>query len=185
MNTLHWTRYARRFLAERILRLRETLEKLAYRIRDSIAATIGDAVAGILRALLDEHSPETVPRHDSRYDPWSDPRDSYWEEDIEEFDRDEERSAPPADAEATPHRSRWTAALTAAVEAIFWWLRRPPGPFPMATALGLGAVSGVIAYLGAPAVSMVVALAGSALSLVSLVDHTANEAEALAQAVKP
>ena len=47
MNTLRWTGYARRFLAERILRLRDTLEKLAYRIRDGIAATVGDAVAGI------------------------------------------------------------------------------------------------------------------------------------------
>jgi hypothetical protein len=184
MKTFNWLSQARRFLTDRILRLRETLEKLAYRLRDGIAATVGDAVAGIIRALLDETDRASVPGQNHRYDDWDEHEELPWDDNLEEYPGQEPRMSPAPEQTPSSRRPRWPQAIAFALQASTWLMPRSTQS-PVATTLGIAALSGVVAYAGAPAISILVALAGSAISLVSLVDHAATEAEALAEAVNP
>src|SRR5262249_34426582 len=161
------------------------LDDLARRFRDGIATTLGEAVSGVCHALLE--APGRPYRPPRRYWPersWD--REGYWPDRYEEPYEDEEQEYPTA-AEppdpAPPPQARWLQAVALALQAACWWLHRPPCRYPLATGLGVATLTGLAAYAGAPLVAGVLALAGTALGVVALLDRACAEANALAETV--
>jgi hypothetical protein len=185
-----WTRPARRLIASQFLRLRESVGQLARGLRDRIASAAGEAIAVLIRVLLDRPEgpfPSAPPRRSPGGEPsWNEDldRDPEWDEPVNPFEYEAPPPAPPAQCPA-PAPARWRQALTVGVETILWWLRRQPGRFPGLTALVITLGTGAAAYAGAPLVAALVALAGSAMSLVTLADQVAADAAKLAKAVNP
>jgi hypothetical protein len=61
-------------------------------------------------------------------------------------------------------------ALAVGCRAAVWWLDRHPGPFSLATAVGVGVVAGVAALVSGPTLAGASGVAASALALLALVD---------------
>ena len=86
--------------------------------------------------------------------------------------------------EQAPEPTRLRRALAEGLQAASWWLRRG-GRFPVLTALSAGLVVVLASYTGGPLAGAGVALAGSALGLVSLAHAVHSGAGALSAFAGP
>ena len=170
-------RSVRRYLADRLDLLQQTIDHLGTRLREGIASAIGQTVADAaqvaVRSFLAGLQPSPIlPPKDRRYDsyePYSQEPSYYdgWEH--PEYDPALDLEEPPP----VPNRpSRWKVAITAAVQVLAYWLRQPPGGRTVLTAIGVAAVTGAAALLGGPVGATGAAVLGTALSLVSMTDGT-------------
>src|SRR5262245_36693743 len=171
-----------RWLAKHLHRLRRTLEGLYDRLREAIAVAVAraaeDAVREGVHALLMDTPPlcpSDYPRSNFTPSGWRDTDDEYeelrrWEEKLDQEQEPMGRSEPSAQvpsSEEAAGPTRLRRALAEGLQAASWWLRRG-GRFPVLTALGAGLVVLWASYFGGPLAGAGVALAGSALGLLSL-----------------
>src|SRR5262249_36725146 len=172
-----------RWLANRLNRLRRTLEGLYDRLREAIAVAVARAAAAArrgggppARAGPPPPRPPHPPRRNFAPSPgWRDTDDEYdelrrWEENLDDDQEPEGRGEARSDAaakEPAPEPTRLRRALAEGLQAAGWWLRRG-GRFPVLTALGAGLAVLWASYFGGPLAGARVRLAGSALGLLSL-----------------
>src|SRR5262249_20809462 len=171
-----------RWLARHLNRLRRTLEGLYDRLREAIAVAVSraaeDAVREGVHALLTDKPPLCPPDYPrSHFTPpgWRDTDDEdeelrRWEENLDQEQEPKGRSEANAQvptSEETAGPTRLRRALAEGLQAAGWWLRRG-GRFPLLTALGAGLVVLWASYAGGPLAGASVALAGSALGLLSV-----------------
>src|SRR5262249_39051828 len=143
----------------------------------AVARAAEDAVREGVHALLDTPplSPPDYPRsHFMPSSEWKDTDDDEelrrWEENLDYEQEPRGRSAPSAQAptnEESAGPARLRRALAEGLQAASWWLRRG-GRFPVLTSLGAGLVVLWASYVGGPLAGAGVALAGSALGLLSI-----------------
>src|SRR5262245_31037191 len=171
-----------RWLAKHLSRLCRTLEGLYDRLREAIAVAVAraaeDAVREGVHALLMDKpplSPPDYPRGHVTPSGWGGTDDDYeelrrWEENLDDEQEPRGRSEPSAQvptSEQGPEPTRMRRALAEGLQAAGWWLRRG-GRFPVLTALGARLAVLWASYFGGPLAGAGVALAGSALGLLSL-----------------
>jgi hypothetical protein len=189
-----------RWLARHFSRLRRSLEALYDRLREAIAVAVAraaeDAVREAVSGLLADTPPLSPPDYATRNFPsaagWREPDDvdkelRRWEENLNDdyaaAASSEAGPRVPAD-EPSPEPTRLRRALAEGLQAASWWLRRG-GRFPVLTALGAGAVVVLASYTGGPLAGAGVALAGSALGLMSFAHAVHTGAGALAAFASP
>ena len=183
-------------LAGRLHSLNETLGSLASRLRDSIAAAVGgaiaDAIRHLVRTLLGEQ--DRRPRdsdtfaerfeRDDRFG-FADNRDS---DDLDREDpgdepwqhRRHDPSQPPRQAAAPEQSRRWGHALRAAVQAGLLWLRRGPCRRPVLTTTLVALAAGGTALVAGPGIAACLSLVASTANLLLTADSTVAVAELLA-----
>src|SRR5262245_6228453 len=169
-----------RWLAKHLSRLCRTLEGLYDRLKEAIAVAVAraaeDAVREGVHALLTDKPPlcpPDYPRRNFAPSGWED--DEFdelrrWEENLDHEQEPRGRGEPSAHvptSEETAEPTRLRRALAEGLQAAAWWLRRG-GRFPVLTALGAGLVVLWASYFGGQLAGAGVALAGSALGLLSL-----------------
>jgi hypothetical protein len=178
----------RRWLAKHINRLRRTLEGLYDRLRDAIAVAVARAAEDAVREGVHALLADTPPLSPPDYTPNNYPRSNFrpatgwgdndieddelrhWEEGLDYETEPRERrdtSAQVPAGEQAPEPTRLRRALAEGLQAASWWLRRSDH-FSVLTALGAGLVVVLASYAGGPLAGAGVALAGSALSLLSI-----------------
>jgi hypothetical protein len=158
-------RHLRRALAERLERLRQTLEELITRVHEAVAQAVGqavsaavrDAILAVLRAATSRPSlptPAWMPpkcyhsawsegrEPSSGSSAYTDPSAGWWDD--EEPEDDEADRAQTSGVEPPP--SRWRCALALGCRASAWLLRRWQGRRPLLAAVGVGAACAVVAY---------------------------------------
>jgi hypothetical protein len=184
-----------RWLARHFSRLRRSLEALYDRLREAIAVAVAraaeDAVREAVTGLLADTPPLGLPDYPRRnFTPsgaWRDPNDPdeelrRWEENLDNDYAAAARSEAGARVqpdEPSPEPTRLRRALAEGLQAASWWLRRD-GRFPVLTALSAGLVVVLASYTGGPLAGAGVALAGSALGLMSFAHAVHSGAGALA-----
>jgi hypothetical protein len=146
-----------RTLAGRLERLNDNLRTLGERLKASIAAVVGDAIADAardaVRGLLGSKEAPADPYRDhharSYYrdgedDPWGE-EDRGWEDEV-----------IPSARETPPTREgagrRWRNAMSA-VQAALWCLRRQPRRRPVLTTLAVTLAAGVTGFIAGPALA--------------------------------
>jgi hypothetical protein len=158
-------RHLSRALADRLERLRQTLEELITRVHEAVAQAVGqavsaavrDAILAVLRAATIRPglpTPSWLPPKCyksawsegrellSSASTYTDPSEGWWSDDEPE---DDEMERPhPSGVEPPP--SRWRCALALGYRASAWLLCRRPGRRPLLTAMGVGAACVVVAY---------------------------------------
>jgi len=171
------SRPTRRFLAERLDRLQETLETFGQRVREGIAAVIGthigDAVRDALHAVL-------YTRQEFRRDPFDHRRDDRverydgvqherFDEEPDEFWHEPESHSRPTSTPAATAPSRWRGMLTGGLHLAGWCLQDRLARRGQ-TALGVAGVAGVaaVACLLGPVAAGLLALGGAAVWLSGL-----------------
>jgi hypothetical protein len=185
----------RRLLTRQLARLGDTLETFGTRLRDAVAAAVGETVSGIVRetvrAVLAEapalataterfvSSPQpTRPRwrgpDDPDPEPWYDDPEPEWPE------ADDQETPPAPGVDRTSARSRWPRALAVGFQTTLGWLRRSVGRFPVLTAVAVGLLTALATLAGGPLAAAAVGLAGSACNLLSLADAVQLGAATLA-----
>jgi hypothetical protein len=190
-----------RWLARHFSRLRRSLEALYDRLREAIAVAVAraaeDAVREAVSGLLADTPPLSPPDYSHRsFAPsgaWRDPNDPdeelrRWEENLDDDYATAARSeARPLgeSGEPSPEPTRLRRALAAGLQASSWWLRRDGRPFPVLSALGAGLVVVLASYAGGPLAGAGVALAGSALGLMSFAHAVHTGAGALGSFASP
>jgi hypothetical protein len=179
--------------AERLERLRRSLDGLAADLRQGNARAVAQAVSGAVEQALTAFLGETGPRSRWPYDtreplPRTARSPLRWDEDPEKEDVDPWRSgasyaSPVRQPEEKPHAGHWVPAVAAGVHSAAWWLRRSRHQRPILTTLGVGLAAG-IAVLTAGATG-VLGLMGSTLGLLALADTARFAPDAMTRAVKP
>jgi hypothetical protein len=165
-------RHLRRALADRLERLRQTLEELIERVHEAVAQAVSQAVGAavretilaLLRAATMRAGLPTPPWRPPNcyHSAWSegreprssagaygDPSAGWWAED--EPEDDEVGRPQPIGVEPPP--SRWRCALALGCRASAWLLRRWPGRRPLLAAVGVGAACAMAAYAGGAGVA--------------------------------
>jgi hypothetical protein len=183
-------------LEEQLALLREALDELGRRLRESVAQAVGRAVGAAVAEAVRQLTQDLCPTDEPSYhrptspSPWWDgsparggpPRhpgdDPRWADDgLDPYETD--YLEPPCEPRRThagpepgqPARvSRRGRALLLACQAGCWWLRRQAVRRPLLAALGVGLLSAVALYAGAPLALAGAGLAGSALALAGLAD---------------
>ena len=170
-------RSVRRYLADRLDILQQTIDHLAIRLREGIASAIGqtvsDAAQVAVRSFLAGLQPVESEPDCSQYSPYA----PYAPDEPSYYDGWENPHYEPAAHVDQPppssrRPSRWRVAITAAVQVLAYWLRQPPGGRTLLTAIGVAAVTGAAALVGGPVGATGAAVLGAALSLVSMTDGT-------------
>jgi hypothetical protein len=182
MRTPHWLHRGSRWLAGHVARLRQTLDALGRRLRDTVAVAVGQTVAGAVReaihAVLTDFAGE--PQPGSTVDRVADHGRALWDRPgrgdpdgwlggPEDFDPDD-ADADPAGASDVPDHAgpdrgpkplpRWPLAVVVGCNVVTWWLKRRLAKLPALAAVAVGVLSALAAYAGSP-----LTLAGSALGL--------------------
>jgi hypothetical protein len=172
-----------RWLARHFGRLRRSLEALYDRLREAIAVAVAraaedavrEAVSGFLADTPPLSPPDYPHRNSAPSGVWRDPNDPdeefrRWQESLDDDDETAARSETQPlgeTGEPSPEPTRLRRALAEGLQATSWWLRRGDH-FSVLTALGAGLVVVVASYAGGPLAGAGVALAGSALGLLSI-----------------
>jgi hypothetical protein len=169
----------RRYLADRLAMLEQTIDNIGSRLREGIASAIGEtvsaaaqaAVRSFLAGLQPSPALATEERHYGNYDPYTanEPTHYYdgWEN--PKFEPAVDIDEPPL---SPPRLSRWRVAITAAVQVLAFWLRKPPGGRTLLMALGVAAVTGAAALFDGPIAATGAAVLGTTLSLLNMTDGT-------------
>jgi hypothetical protein len=178
---------ARRFLADRLDHLQQTIDQLGQRLRSALASVVGDSVSeavhSALRSLL-----TGMPPLDPEYDPYArysgDPyaparQDPYAEE--YGWERSQSPTSAPTTTPAEPP-VRWRLALAAALQVLAFWLRDHAGRQAVLSAVGVAAATGGAAFLAGPLFASGAAVVGAAVSLLGLVDGAHNWVTRMLQA---
>jgi len=177
-----WLRHAGRFLAERLDRLRATLDTLRERLRAAVCEAIGQTVAGAVHdavhaVLGATTSHEERPSHyylapDASRPWWRDPEERPWADDREHWYAGEEEEpspkSPPAPPQPAPTRLR--VALVVGCELAAWWLRRWTGRCSLLAALTIGLLSATFSHVTDPGIAAGIGLVGSIVSSTRLGD---------------
>ena len=173
---------SRRQLQQHLARLVDTLEALVQRLRESIARTVGEAVAAAVHEVtrrLGHSGPEAPPRSAwAERESWEDERYSSDWDDGPAYARDRYRDdeAPESSAPA----SRWRQALSVGYQAAAWWLARQVGRYPVLTSTSLGLTAALVSYTAGPIVGVGLAgIGGALLHLLGLTEAVASSATAL------
>ena len=173
---------AARSLGRRLAHLRQTLDGLGAKLRESIAHAVGQTVAGAVQeavraALADQSERPPAFGHRHRTDDlprslWNDPDDAFFDEDEpDEWPPEDEDEALTPAGPATPDVARsspWPRAVSFGLQAAAWWLRRRAGRCSVLAALSVGLLTCAVAYTGGPLAATVISLSGAALSLSAL-----------------
>ena len=177
----HWLP-SRRQLQQHLARLVDTLEALVQRLRESIARTVGEAVANAVHEVtrrLGRSAPEAPARSGwAERESWEDDR-YYSERDdgpayASDRYRDNDESLPE-----TPS-ARWRHAMSVGCQTAAWWLARQVGRYPVLTSTGLGLTAALVSYAAGPIVGVGLAgIGGALLHLLGLTEAVANSANAL------
>jgi hypothetical protein len=180
----------RRFLLNRLERLRESLESLGHRLRECIAEIVGKQMGEAIRDALDDtlrmkslspssdgdrHETRRVsPQEDARRWQWegNEPDDPSWEADEPYYERAHEptyqdRTEPATVQPSEPRPSRWRSLLTGLVELAGWWFPRGPQRPSFRKLLGLGAVVGAVTAVAGPVAGGIAMTISTALLLTS------------------
>ncbi len=193
-----WLRRSAEALADRLDRLRQTLDALQERVREVVAQSIGQTVAGAVHDAVQAALalPRRVPMRVSsgswgpypRRPSWQEPEDrgwfrepeERWENDRWEEDRGEEEP-PFAAEEAEPRQAKLGRALATGCATMAWWLQRWPGRHAMLAAIVLGLAATVVAMTGGSLTAAILSLVPSLLALV----HLSGTAQAGRSALTP
>ena len=174
-----------RTLADRLERLNDNLRTLGERLKASIAGVVGDAIADAardaVRGLLGSKEAPADPYRDHRDhharsyyrdgedDPWGE-EDRGWEEEF----------VPPA-RETPPTREvagrRWRNAMSAAVQAALWFLRRQPRRRPVLTTLAVTLAAGVTGFIAGPVLAAGAGVLASVAGLLFTADASKSATE--------
>ena len=176
-------------LSRSLDRLRLTLDAIGTRLREAVAAAVGDTVASVVRTtvrdLLDDPPTYPAPPHRSlnpAQPPWgrSDELDEmpWFDEPDPDSSPDHRDNRPLAGAGDPAEPSRWPRALAHGVHATVAWLRRHDRP--VLTAVVVGLLTALATYAGGPWAAVVVGLGGSALNLLTFAEAVHTVADAMA-----
>jgi hypothetical protein len=158
-------RHLSRALADRLERLRQTLEELITRVHEAVAQAVGqalsaalrDAILAVLRAATIRPGLPTPPwmppkcyhsawsegrEPSSSASAYTDPSAGWWSDD--EHEDDEVDRPQPIGVEPPP--SRWRCALALGCRASAWLLRRWSGRGPLLAAIGVGVACAAVAF---------------------------------------
>ena len=174
-----------RTLAGRLERLNDNLQSLGERLKASIAAVVGDAIADAardaVRGLLGGKEVPADPYRDRRDhhapayyreegdDPWGE-EDRGWEGEVVR----PARATPPTRKGAG---RRWRNAVSAAVQAALWFLRRQPRCRPVLTTLAVTLAAGVTGFVAGPALAAGAGVLASVAGLLLTADASRSAAE--------
>jgi hypothetical protein len=187
-----WLDAARRSLAHHLERLRQALDALGQRLREALAHTVGQAVAGAVREAMQAVlgggpcPARTVPGDRTRDPPallGHEPQESPWPAETDDGREGEEYAEPAPQAaprSAQPPSRGVGRALLVGCETAAWWLRRQAGRGAAWAALGLGLAAAVAVLAGGPLAAAGLGLVGSALGLLGLTDAAYAGVAALA-----
>jgi hypothetical protein len=172
-----------RSLAQQIDRLRDTIDDLSIRLRESVGHAVGQAVAGTVREAfraiaIDSEVPSNV-----RYGPrqsderssliWNDggqsePEDWYGEyQHAMPDDQDDDLEPPIEPLSESEQASPAHSALATGLRVAAWSLQRF-GPCNVATALGAGLLATIATYTGGPLIAASAGVLSSFISLLSI-----------------
>ena len=175
---------SRRQLQQHLARLVDTLEALVQRLRESIARTVGEAVASAVHEVtrrLGHSGPDAPPRSAwADRESWGDERYySDWDNGpTYASDRYRDDDAPETSA-ATP-ASRWRHAMSVGFQTAAWWLARQVGRYPVVTSTSLGLTAALVSYAAGPIVGVGLAgIGGALLHVLGLTEAVASSANAL------
>jgi hypothetical protein len=183
----------RRFLHQRLERLREALENLGKRLRESIAELVGRHLGDALRELFERllRLPPTLrppdypsPRHPSYHNPSYEPDDPYQEQGFwgnsAPMERDSFPPSPlppePVAPEPTPRPSRWRSLLAGLTQLAGWWLQSKPRRPALRQVLMVGTVVSITTVVAGPLVGGVLLTIGMALLLARVGDGSRHAA---------
>ena len=170
----------RRLLALHLQRLRDFFGHLARGLRDRLASAAGEAIAAVVRTLLEGSE---MPYRPTSYAAREIPS---WREEVEESWQEDWPETYPSESAETPAQpaSRWRPTLAAALQAVAWWLRQPVAGLPATLAMATSIAASVAAAAGMP-VAAGLALAGTVPGLIALADAAREGVETLAQQALP
>ncbi len=187
-------------LAPHVHQLRRGLASLGERLRQSIASSVGRAVADVVTEAVDA-ALATPDDQNGSYRPsrptsapvrsrdwWDRPGESTWDRPEENYDpydrayRDYDDADQNLDEDQRPHNdpkpTRLGRALAAGLQAAGWWMQRHRGRLSLLVATGVGVAAGLAALLdGGP--FGIAGLVASALGLLALDGVFRSGAEAL------
>ena len=175
---------SRRQLQQHLARLVDTLEALVQRLRESIARTVGEAVASAVHEVtrrLGHFGPDTPARSAwAERESWEDDRyHSDWD-DGPAYTRDRYRDDDAPDSSPESPASRWRHAMAVGCQTAAWWLARQVGRYPVLTSTGLGLTAALVSYAAGPIVGVGLAgIGGALLHLLGLTEAVASSATAL------
>jgi hypothetical protein len=180
-----------RTLAERLSRLNDSLQSLGERLKTSIAALVGDAIAEAVRDALrrllgSKEAPGVNTFRDDRdyrdqahsrdyrdadaQDPWAEGKRRWPEE-------DDHASRWERDVQGRERPKRWRNALGAAIESALWWLKTQPKNRPVLTTIAIALTAGVTGFIAGP----VLAAGAGVLASVAGLMLTANASQSAAE----
>ena len=172
---------SRRQLQQHLARLVDSLEGLVQRLRESIARTVGEAVANAVHEITRRLSPASLdPRERSgwhRRESWDDQNEPEWDDrpaHATDRYRNNDESLPETPA------ARWRHALAVGCQTAAWWLARQVGRNPILVSTGLGLSAALVSYAAGPVVGIgLTGIAGALLHLLGLTEAVASSANAL------
>ena len=171
-----------RHLARRLDHLKDTLENIGDRLRETIADTIGQTLSGIVRDTamrvfenLAEYLPGPAPIPVTpTYQPFVPDEHNIWpDDDEEEYQCDPEPEPIQPSTEGSSEKV--AAAVSAGMHVASWWLRRWTGKGRILTTAAVGLVTAGVAYVGGPIAAAVLSLAGAATEFTSLSDAVGSD----------
>jgi hypothetical protein len=185
---------ARRFLLQRLERLREALENLGRRVRENISELVGrhlgDTVREVIETLLrlppSPRPPDyPPPRHPSYRNPYlhdDEPDDpcqdqGFWG-DAAPMERDSLPPSPPPPETEAPEpvskASRWRTLLAGLTQLAGWWLQGKPRRPALRRMLMVGTLVGITTVVAGPLVGGVLLTIGTALLLARVGDGSSQ-----------
>jgi len=175
---------SRRQLQQHLARLVDTLEALVQRLRESIARTVGEAVANAVHEVtqrLGRSAPEIPARSGwHQRGSWEDDRyESEWD-DGPGYARGRYRDDDAPESSPEAPASRWRHAMSVGCQTAAWWLARQVGRYPVLTSTSLGLTAALVSYAAGPVVGVgLTGIAGALLHLLGLTEAVASSATAL------
>jgi hypothetical protein len=173
-------------LTDRVRQLNDSLQHLAIRLKDAIAAAIGRAVAEAVRdgvsGLLgvQEQPQRGLEHYDDHYrfgrHDWDDQDDRRDEDDLW---RDDDRLPIPSKPARRPN-SRWKEAVRAAMQTGLWWLRQQPTKRPVLTTTLVALAAGSAAFVAGPTLAACVSVVASVVGLLMTAETPTTAAELIA-----
>jgi hypothetical protein len=174
-------RPGRRCVAERLERLLTTVESLGQRLREALAQVLGQAIGDAIQDAISHALVGAAPAPARYEDPYYAPeyyrdqqdygREEEYEQRWEESRYTDQRHEPEVSA-PEESLSRWHTAILAGLQAMALWLGERPGRRALLTALGVGATTGLLAYLAGPVFGAGAAVLSTVVSLLALADGT-------------
>ncbi len=176
-----WLRRSAEALADRLDRLRQNLDSLQERVREVVAQSIGQTVAGAVHDAVQAALalPRRVPVRASsgswapysRPPSWQEPEERTWFREPGDWEDDRLENDYPAAAEnAEPPPAKLPQALATGCATVAWWLQHLKGRYALLAAVALGLAATVITMTGGSLTAAILGLVPSLLALVHLSD---------------